>query len=415
MPHQVNELLLELFVIFVWTKFFGEVFEQLRMPAVLGEILAGVVLGPYATGLIQPSETLRSIAQIGAIFLLFTVGLETHPKELIRVGNKALQVAIAGIVVPFALGFGYMLLRHEPPHQATFVAAAMVATSVGITARIMHDMNVMNTRAARIIMGAAVFDDIGGMILLAVVVALAAGGPTDYLQIGIVIAEAIGFALFMLFIAPRVLRRVEPELERLQSRNSQLILALAICLGLSVAAERIGLAAIIGAFFAGMVFAEFAGQWKLQPRVNAINEFLAPFFFFSMGAQLNPQVFTGDLWKTAIVVSLLAIVSKVLGCGLPLLKEGRMTALQVGIGMTPRGEVGLIVALIGLQMKMISDSAYAVVIFMTAATTLFAPPVLQYLFTSEARTRPRPTGFSPERRAAKAQDAEAPPSLSPVE
>ncbi len=192
MPHQVNELLLELFVIFVWTKFFGEVFEQLRMPAVLGEILAGVVLGPYATGLIQPSETLRSIAQIGAIFLLFTVGLETHPKELIRVGNKALQVAIAGIVVPFALGFGYMLLRHEPPHQATFVAAAMVATSVGITARIMHDMNVMNTRAARIIMGAAVFDDIGGMILLAVVVALAAGGPTDYLQIGIVIAGRAG-------------------------------------------------------------------------------------------------------------------------------------------------------------------------------------------------------------------------------
>jgi Kef-type K+ transport system membrane component KefB len=286
---------------------------------------------------------------------------------------------------------------------------------VGITARIMHDMNVMNTRAARIIMGAAVFDDIGGMILLAVVVALAAGGPVDYLQIGIVIAEAIGFALFMLFIAPRVLRRVEPELERLQSRNSQLILALSICLGLSVAAERIGLAAIIGAFFAGMVFAEFAGQWKLQPRVNAINEFLAPFFFFSMGAQLNPQVFTGDLWKTAIVVSLLAIVSKVLGCGLPLLKEGRMTALQVGIGMTPRGEVGLIVALIGLQMKMISDSAYAVVIFMTAATTLFAPPVLQYLFTAESRTRPRPTGFSSERRAAKAQDAEAPPSLSPVE
>jgi len=415
MPHQVNELLLELFVIFVWTKFFGEVFEQLRMPAVLGEILAGVVLGPYATGLIQPSETLRSIAQIGAIFLLFTVGLETHPKELIRVGNKALQVAIAGIVVPFALGFGYMLLRHEPAHQATFVAAAMVATSVGITARIMHDMNVMNTRAARIIMGAAVFDDIGGMILLAVVVALAAAGPVDYLQIGIVIAEAVGFALFMLFIAPRVLRRVEPELERLQSRNSQLILALAICLGLSVAAERIGLAAIIGAFFAGMVFAEFAGQWKLQPRVNAINEFLAPFFFFSMGAQLNPQVFTGDLWKTAIVVSLLAIVSKVVGCGLPLLKEGRMTALQVGIGMTPRGEVGLIVALIGLQMKMISDSAYAVVIFMTAATTLFAPPVLQYLFTAEARTRPRPPGYLPERRAAKAQDAEAPPSLSPVE
>src|SRR5262249_52294790 len=156
-------------------------------------------------------------------------------------------------------------------------AAAMVATSVGITARIMHDMDMMGTRAARIILGAAVFDDIGGMILLAVVIALASAGDVGYLQVGIVIAEAFGVLLFIVCIAPRVLGRVEPELERLQTRNPQLILALAICLGLSVAAERIGLAAIIGAFFAGMIFAEFAGQWKLQPRVNAINEFLAPF------------------------------------------------------------------------------------------------------------------------------------------
>jgi Na+:H+ antiporter len=260
----------------------------------------------------------------------------------------------------------------------------------------MHDMDVMGTRAARVILGAAVFDDIGGMILLAVVIALAAGGPVDYLQVGIVTAEAVGFALFMMFIAPRVIRRVEPELERLQSRNPQLILALAICLGLSVAAERIGLAAIIGAFFAGMVFAEFAGQWKLQPRVNAINEFLAPFFFFSIGARLNIHIFNGDVWKAAVVVSLLAIISKLVGCGLPVLKESRLTAAQVGIGMTPRGEVGLIVALIGLQLKMISDSAYAVVIFMTAATTLVAPPILRHLFSLETRATARTAALARE-------------------
>jgi Na+:H+ antiporter len=414
MPHQVNELLLELFFIFVWTKFFGEVFEQLRLPAVLGEILAGITLGPFAFGLIEPSDTLHSVAQIGAIFLLFTVGLETQPKELIRVGTKALQVAVAGIVVPFALGFGYMMLRGEAAHQATFVAVAMVATSVGITARIMHDMDVMGTRAARIILGAAVFDDIGGMILLAVVVALASAGPVDYLQIGIVTGEAVGFVLFMMFIAPRVIRRVEPELERLQSRNPQLILALAICLGLSVAAERIGLAAIIGAFFAGMVFAEFASQWKLQPRVNAINEFLAPFFFFSIGARLNIHVFNRDVWKAAVVVSLLAIISKLVGCGLPVLKEGRLTAAQVGIGMTPRGEVGLIVALIGLQMKMISDSAYAVVIFMTAATTLFAPPILRHLFAIESRASARATAMARQELLKKEPAAES-PNLTRVE
>src|SRR5688500_18761324 len=132
MQHPVNELLLELFFIFVWAKFFGEVFEQVRLPAVLGEILAGIVLVPYAVGLVEPSDTLHSEAQIVAILLLFTVGLETHPKELIRIGNKALPVALGGIVPPFTLGFGYMMLRGDPPHLATFVAAAMVATSVGI-------------------------------------------------------------------------------------------------------------------------------------------------------------------------------------------------------------------------------------------------------------------------------------------
>src|SRR5512142_1382283 len=154
MPNGSDTLLLELFAIFVWAKVFAEVFEQLSLPAVLGEILAGVILGPYATGLVEPSGTVGSIAEIGAIFLLFTVGLETRPQELIRVGRQSLNVALAEIVSPFFLGFLYMKLRGESPHEATFVAAAMVATSVGITARVMADLNVLNTRVARIILGA---------------------------------------------------------------------------------------------------------------------------------------------------------------------------------------------------------------------------------------------------------------------
>src|SRR5689334_2523167 len=134
-----DTFLLELFAIFVWAKIFGELFERLSLPAVLGEILAGVVLGPHATALINPSDTTFSIAQIGAIFLLFTVGLETKPQDLIRVGRQSLRVAVAGIIVPFVLGFGYMMLRGDAPHEATFVAAAMVATSVGITARVLGD------------------------------------------------------------------------------------------------------------------------------------------------------------------------------------------------------------------------------------------------------------------------------------
>ena len=380
MSNGADTFLLELFAIFVWAKVFAELFEQLRLPAVLGEILAGVVLGPHATALVVPSDTVGSIAQIGAIFLLFTVGLETRPQELIRVGRTSLRVAIAGVLVPFLLGFGYLKMRGEPLHETLFVAAAMVATSVGITARVLSDIHALHTREARIILGAAVFDDILGMIVLTVVTGLAAAGAIRWLHLGVLIAEAIGFALFMIFFGPRVVRRMQPGLRRMSTHNAPLVLALAICLGLSVAATKIGMAAIIGAFFAGLVFADYSPQWNLQPRAHAINEFLAPFFFFIMGARLDIHLFKGQIWLVAIVISILAIVSKALGCGLPLLRQGWRTASRVGIGMMPRGEVALIVALIGLQMRIISSAAYAVVIFMSAVTTLLAPPLLRLLF-----------------------------------
>src|SRR5512146_1727838 len=375
MPHGTDSLLLELFTIFVWAKVFGELFERLGMPAVLGEILAGVALGPYATGFIVPSATVTAIAEIGAIFLLFTVGLETSPADLIRVGGKSLRVALFGVLLPFFLGFGYLLLRHETTHEAAFVGAAMVATSVGITARILRDLHVLKSPAAQIILGAAVFDDILGMILLAVVASLASGGGIRWVHLGIITAEAIGFALFMIFIGPRLINRVKPGLQRLSIHDAPLILALSLCLGLSVASTTIGMAAIIGAFFAGLIFADYSPEWNLQPRVHAINEFLAPFFFFVMGARLDIHLFNRHVWVTAIIISLLAVVSKALGCGLPVIREGVGTAIKVGVGMIPRGEVALIVALIGLQMRAISPSAYAVIIFMAGVTTLLAPPL----------------------------------------
>jgi len=377
---QHDTLLLELFAIFVWAKVFGEMFEQLSLPAVLGEILAGVVLGPYATGLVIPSTTVFSIAEVGAIFLLFTVGLETPPKDLIKVGRQSLRVAMTGIVVPFLFGFLYLRLRGDPAHESTFVAAAMVATSVGITARVLADMHVLHTRIARVILGAAVFDDILGMILLAVVTGLASAAGIQWLQLSVLLIEAVGFALVMIFLGPRLVRHMRPGLERMSTQNAPLILSLAICLGLSVAAQRIGLAAIIGAFFAGLAFAEYSPEWRLRPRVNAINEFLAPYFFFTMGARLDIRVFRGQIIVAAVIITFLAIVSKVLGCALPLLRDGWRDGLRVGFGMMPRGEVALIVALVGLNMKIVSQGAYAIVIFMTAVTTLLAPPILRVLF-----------------------------------
>lgn len=372
----------------MWAKLFGEVFERLHLPAVLGEILAGVLVGPYGARLVVPTDAIYAIAGIGAIFLLFTVGLETQPKDLISVGRTSLNVALAGIAVPLLFGYGYMALEHHPAHEAAFVGAAMMATSVGITARVLGDMNVMQTMAARIVLGAAVFDDVLGMIVLAVVVGTVSSTGLEWAQLLITAIEAVGFALIMMFYAPRVVKRMEPGMERMSTRDAPLIIALAICLGLSYAAVKIGMAAIIGAFFAGLAFAEYSPRWNLRERVFSINEFLAPFFFFSMGARLNMGLFDRKLLISAIVISILAIISKLVGCGLPVLRSGWKTAAKVGVGMVPRGEVGLVVALVGLQMNVVSESAYALVVFMTGITTLVAPPIMKILFREDRKVQP---------------------------
>jgi Kef-type K+ transport system membrane component KefB len=385
MPHAPDQLLLQLLVIFVSAKVAGELFESVRLPSVLGEILAGIALGPFALSWINPSDTIHSVAEIGAIFVLFSAGLETSPQDLIRVGRKALLVAVAGVIVPFVLGFVYMKRLGNATSEAIFVGAAMVATSVGITARVLGDLRVLATRTAQIILGAAVFDDILGMVLLAVVAGLASESGLEWVHLGVLVVEAAAFALFMIFVAPHIVRRIQPRMGRLSIQNAPLIVALALCLFLSWLSAKIGMAAIIGAFFAGLMFADYAPGWNLLPRVGGITEFLAPFFFFTIGSRLNVHLFAGNVLYAAIVISLLAIGSKVVGCGLPLWREGRLSALQVGVGMMPRGEVALIVALVGLRSQIVLPSTYAIVVFMTAVTTILAPPLLRYLYRGEIK------------------------------
>jgi len=384
-PSTPEQLLLELFVIFVTTKLLGEIFERLNLPAVPGEILAGIVLGPYALDWIPATDTLRSVAQIGAIFVLFSAGLETSPRDLIRVSRKALLLSVLGVVAPFVLGFAYMRLRGDTTVEAVFVAAAMVATSIGITARVLADMKILSTRTARIILGAAVFDDVLGMLVLAVVAGLATGEHVHWLHLGVLTGEAEGFALFMMFVAPHIVRQLRPQMEQLSTHNAVLVVALAILLLLSWLAAKIGMAAIVGAFFAGLMFADYAPRWNLIPRVSGLTSFLAPFFFFDIGSRFDTRLVKGSFLTMAIVISLLAILSKVIGCGLPLLREGWPMVLKVGIGMTPRGEVALIVALVGLQSGILGEAAYGIIVLMTVVTTLLAPPILRYLFRCEMR------------------------------
>lgn len=381
-----GKLLLDLFLMFAGGKVLAEIFERFRQPAVVGELLAGVMLGPSLLALVSPSELTRGLAEIGAIFLLFTVGLETKPRDLLQVGWIAALVATIGVVVPFVLGFFYMRAIDYSTVEAVFVGAALVATSVGITARVLADAGVLSTRVARVILGAAVADDILGMIVLAVVSSLSTG-QINYLQLAIVTVEAIGFSIFILFFGSRVVGRFETRVAKLRARNSAFILSIVLCLGLSLASIYIGMAAIIGAFLAGLALADHSEQWRLRENAHPVMEFLAPFFFVLLGIQVDLRsVYQPGLLLMLGIVSVLAIVGKLVGCGLGALSLGFKDALRIGIGMVPRGEVGLIVAAVGLKLHTISAEVYTVVVVMTIVTTLFAPPVLRALLPQAAES-----------------------------
>jgi len=373
---------------FAGGKVLAEIFERFRQPGVVGELLAGVMLGPSLLALVHPSELTQGLAEIGAIFLLFTVGLETKPRDLLQVGWIAALVASVGVVVPFVLGFLYMRVIERSTVESVFVGAALVATSVGITARVLADAGVLSTRVARVILGAAVADDILGMIVLAIVSSLSEG-QVNYISLAIVTVEAVGFSLLIIFFGSHVVGRFRPAVAKLQARNSAFILSVVLCLGLSLASIYIGMAAIIGAFLAGLALADYAGQYRLQENAHPIMEFLAPFFFVLLGAQVNLRaIYQPALLWIMVVVCVLAIVGKLVGCGLGALSLGFKNALRIGVGMVPRGEVGLIVAAVGLKLRTISPEIYTVVVVMSIVTTLFAPPVLRALLprSQEAAT-----------------------------
>jgi len=376
-----GKLLLELLLMFAGGKFLAEILERLRQPAVVGEIVAGVLLGPSLLALIHVSELTAGLAEIGVIFLLFTVGLETRPRDLLQVGWTAAVVALLGVLVPFVLGFYYMRLLDQSMVESIFIGAALTATSVGITARVLADVGMLSSRVARVILGAAVLDDILAMIVLAIVSSLSQG-QINYASLAIVAVEAVGFSLLVIFFGSRLVRRFRPTVARLRTQNAAFFLSVVLCLALSLASIYVGMAAIIGAFLAGLALSEHSVEWRLQENAHPIMEFLAPFFFVLLGAQVDLKTISEPrLLSVASILCLLAVVSKLIGCGLGSLRLGFNDALRIGVGMVPRGEVGLIVAAVGLRLHTISDAAYAQVVLMSIVTTLFAPPILRWLLT----------------------------------
>jgi Kef-type K+ transport system membrane component KefB len=379
-----TSVLLDLAIMFFAAKLMAEIFERLKQPAVIGEILAGVLIGSSVLGWVQTSDVKAILAEIGVIFLLFTVGLETKPQAILRVGFRAFLVGALGVIVPFVSGFLLMRWWNTPTIESMFVGAALVATSVGITARVLKDLGLLDAPTARIILGAAVIDDILGLLILSAVSG-AAEGTIDYWKISVTTLLAFGFTGFVAFVAAPLITKFAPRIERLKIGESFFVVGLILCLGFSVLASYVGVAAIIGAFLAGMAFAEATERNEDMHRLTGgVTEFLVPFFLVNIGLQLKLNVlFEPSNLLLAALLTLVAVLTKLIGCGAGAWGLGWRRSAQVGAGMVPRGEVGIVVAQIGLSLAVINDSIYGVVLFMAIATTLIAPPFLKILFADE--------------------------------
>jgi Kef-type K+ transport system membrane component KefB len=370
----------------------AEVAERLHQPGIVGEIFAGVLIGPSVFGWLAPSEFLSAMSDLGAMFLLFRVGLEVKSSELMRVGGTALLVACSGVVVPFLMGAAILLAWGAKLNEAIFVGASLVATSVGITAQVLSAKGLLDEISSKVILAAAVIDDVLGLLVLAVVSSLTRG-KFDVVQLSLTALLAAGFTVVVGRWGTHAMRRVTPHVQRtLRAAEARFVLALSLLFLLAVLAVSVGVAAIVGAFLAGLALAE-STEARERDLAQGVSEFLVPFFLAGIGLHVDLSVFAKPATAIlALVLLAAAIASKFVGCGLGALGLGKVDALRVGVGMIPRGEVGMIVAQIGLGFGILSRGSYSVVVFMSVATTIVAPPLLKIAYRSLLEARGRQLG-----------------------
>jgi Kef-type K+ transport system membrane component KefB len=363
-------------------KLLGELCERIRQPAVLGELLAGVLLGPSLLGLVPLSAGILLLAEIGVILLLFEVGLETDLGELLRVGGPAMMVAFVGMVLPF-LG-GYLLTRIAgfSTLTAIFVGAALTATSIGITSRVLSELGMLSSREGQIILGAAVADDILGLVVLAVVSQIAATGSVSMWQAGKAAILSFAFLLVALVIGMPLGRVLIRFVKRASVRGILVAASVAFALLAALGAQTAGSAAIVGAFAAGLVLARTDRSSEIHTAVRPIVDVFAPVFFVSIGAQVNLQYLNPTIAENrqALLLALGLIVVGVLGkFAAGFASWGRVRRTFVGAGMIPRGEVGLIFAQIGKQNGALPEPVFIAVVIAVFATTFVTPPLLKAL------------------------------------
>ncbi len=396
----IARLFLVLAAMLAAAKLLGELAERIGQPAVLGELLAGVLLGGSVLAIVPTegveAQVIHVLAELGVLLLLFEIGLETDLREMFRVGPAALAVAVVGVALPFL--FGYAFWRYAP-HSASgngdlvtaaiFIGATLTATSVGITARVLSDLGRMNTPEARIIIGAAVIDDVLGLVILTVVSGVAAGAAVSTVGILRTLAVAVGFLVVAVVLGRFLAPRLFDLINRMRVRYVLVVASIAFALGLAAFAGLAGSALIIGAFAAGLILSGTNQFDTIEHEVRPVASIFTPIFFVSVGSSVNlalldPSTPTAraTLYIAAALI-LLAVIGKIAaGWAAPWTRFRRFV---VGIGMVPRGEVGLIFADIGRRSGVLGEEVFGAVLLMVMVTTFIAPPALKALFASEPK------------------------------
>lgn len=398
---EVADVLLGLIVILLAAKLGGDIFERFKQPAVLGELVLGMIIGNMTlvgVDVFEPfkhSLTLEVLAEIGVIILLFMVGLESTLAEMMKVGAASFMVATFGVIAPFFLGWGVALL-FLPDHSTyvhIFIGATLTATSVGITARVLRDIGKIRTREAKIILGAAIIDDIMGLVILAVITGIisasASGGEgISSFQVFLIVLKAVGFVVGAIVIGNWLMPRVFKVGSKFKVAGVLLSIALMVCFLFAYLASIIGLAPIVGAFAAGLIldkvhYKDFTdrGEHTINELVEPIGVFLIPIFFVQMGMKVELITFTHtSILAFAGVMTIAAILGKQV-CSLAIVDK-TINRVAIGLGMIPRGEVGLIFAAIGAKMvyegvPIVDTATYSAVVIMVMVTTLVTPPLLK--------------------------------------
>ena len=406
-------VLIGLVAMLIVAKLGGELFERIGQPAVLGELIGGIIIGNLVLFGFTAAEPLKAdgiiaaLAQIGVILLLFEVGLESDLGEMLEVGWSSLFVAVAGVVAPFFLGWAVSayFLPNESRLVHVFIGSVLCATSVGITARVLKDLGKLSLRESRIILGAAVIDDVIGLLILAVVIgavsATMARGTLSFTHIFWIAAKTAAFFVSAFAIGHYAVPHIFRGAGKLKSRGVLLVLSISFCFWLSWLATKVDLATIVGAFAAGLVLedAHFKlfkerGEHDLRELLEPVTTFLVPIFFVLMGMKVDLRVFARpQLLGFAIALTVAAIVGKQI-CSLAVAERG-LNRLAIGLGMIPRGEVGLIIAGIGATLMLpnaagvaepvISAATFGAVVIMVIVTTLVTPPLLKWSLARKSR------------------------------